>query len=400
VRELASTFGTPLYIYSQRTLLEHYAKLKSAFRLLEPLICYSVKVNSNLALMKLLVNAGCGLDIVSGGELYRARKVKCPAKKIVYASVGKTDQEIKEALQYGILMFNVESIPELERINALAQAAGMKCDVALRFNPDINAKTHSYITTGTKESKFGMDEEIIKKLILRRYRYPFVNIIGIHMHIGSQITRSGPYERAVRLVSKLKVFLDRYGIQLSYLNIGGGLGIVYENEKPQTAGSFAQKLIPLLRPLHMKIILEPGRFIAGNAGILVTKVLYVKETAAKRFIIVDAAMNDLLRPSLYGAYHHIEPVHKQRRGGGVSRKLADVVGPVCESADFLGKNRRLAVKAGDFLAVYSSGAYAFSMSSNYNSRCRPAEVLVNGRHVQCVGRRETYKDLLRREVAL
>lgn len=395
VQQLASCFGTPLYIYSQRTMLEHYTKLKKAFACIDPLICYSVKVNSNIALMKLLVDAGAGLDIVSGGELYRAAKVRCPAKKIVYASVGKTDEEIKEALRYGILMFNVESLPELERINALAKASGLRCDVALRLNPGVSANTHAYITTGRKENKFGMDETTIKDIILKRRRYPAVNIIGIHMHIGSQITQSAPYEQALHKASKLIILLKKQGIQLSYLNIGGGLGIIYEKEKPQTADAFAKKIIPLLKPLHMKVILEPGRFIIGNAGILVTKVLYIKETAVKRFIIVDAAMNDLLRPSLYGAYHHIEPVQKSAK---VSKKLADVVGPVCESADFLGKNRKLAVKAGDYLAVFSSGAYGFSMSSNYNSRCRAAEVLVNGAQFRCIGRRETYKDLVQREI--
>jgi len=345
--------------------------------------------------MKLLVEAGAGLDIVSGGELYRAAQVKCPGKKIVYASVGKTDQEIKEALRYGMLMLNVESVPELERINALARVCAVRCDAALRLNPGVYAKTHAYITTGTKENKFGMDEATIKDVILKRHRYSSVNIIGIHMHIGSQITQSAPYERALHKASKLISFLNKQGIRLSYLNIGGGLGFIYEKEKPQTADAFAKKIIPLLEPLHMKIILEPGRFIVGNAGILVTKVLYIKETAAKRFIIVDAAMNDLLRPSLYGAYHHIEPVQK---GAKLSKKLADVVGPVCESADFLGKNRKLAVKSGEYLAVFSSGAYGFSMSSNYNSRCRAAEVLVNGTQAHCIGRRETYKDLVQREV--
>lgn len=397
MRELASRFGTPLYIYSQRTLLEHYKKLREAFVSIEPLICYSVKVNSNLALMKLLVEAGAGLDIVSGGELYRAAKVKCPPKKIVYASVGKTDQEIREALRYGILMFNVESAPELERINKLARASGVNCDVALRLNPDVSANTHAYITTGRKENKFGMDEATIKRLMLRRHRYPYVNIVGIHMHIGSQITQSAPYEKALRKAVKLIAVLNKQGVRFSYLNIGGGLGIVYEKEKPQTAAAFAKKIIPLLEPLRMKIIIEPGRFIVGNAGILVTKVLYVKETAAKRFVIVDAAMNDLLRPSLYGAYHHIEPVRNPPKGAAISRKLADVVGPVCESADFLGKDRNLTVKAGEYLAVFSSGAYGFSMSSNYNSRCRAAEVLVDGSRARCIGKRETYQDLLRRE---
>jgi diaminopimelate decarboxylase len=397
VKKLAREFGTPLYVYSQRTLLEHFDKLQNAFASLDPLICYSVKVNSNLAIMKLLVDKGAGLDIVSGGELYRAKKTGCPAQKVVYASVGKTEREIEEAIDSSILMFNVESIPELKRINKIATRCKKQCNVALRFNPDVDAKTHAYITTGKHENKFGIDEDTIKELILKRYKFANVNIVGIHMHIGSQIVHSAPYVKAIKRVSKLFADLKKYGIHLSYLNIGGGLGIVYDKEKPQTASTFAKKVMPLLKRLNVKVILEPGRFIAGNAGILVGKVLYIKETPKKRFVIVDAAMNDLIRPSLYGAYHNIEPVVKNLKLKTKNFKSADIVGPVCESGDFLGKNRKIQVKEGEYISVFSSGAYAFSMSSNYNSRPRAAEILVDGSRVRCIRQRESYEDLIDKE---
>ncbi len=397
VKKLAGEFGTPLYIYSQRTLMEHFVKLQKAFRSLDPLICYSVKVNSNLAIMKLLVSKGAGLDIVSGGELYRAKKAGCSAQKIVYASVGKTEQEIEDALLKGILMFNVESVTELQRINGIAIRCKKQCNVALRFNPGVDAKTHSYITTGKYENKFGMDEKIVKELILKRYKFANVNIVGIHMHIGSQITQSAPYVNAIKKVAKLFTELKKYGIHLSYFNIGGGLGIVYDKEKPQTAEAFAKKVIPLLKPLKVKVILEPGRFIVGNAGILVAKVLYIKETPKKRFVIVDAAMNDLIRPSLYGAYHNIEPITKNLKRKTKNSKLSDIVGPICESGDFLGKDRKIQVKEGEYISVFGSGAYAFSMSSTYNSRPRAAELLVDGSKIRCVRQRESYEDLIDKE---
>ncbi len=398
VADLAQTFGTPLYVYSAKTILDHFYKIKKAFRSLNPLICYSVKANSNLSIIKLLVDNGAGLDIVSGGELYRAKQVKCPAKKIVYASVGKTEKEIKDAINSKILMFNVESLPELERIERAAKKSKIKVNVSLRFNPDVAPKTHSYITTGKKETKFGMDEETVKRIFINRKNYPDLSIIGIHIHIGSQIQEARPFIQAIKRVEKIVNALKDKKIFLKYLNIGGGLGIIYDREKPQTAVEFAKKVLPLLKRIGLQVILEPGRFIVGNAGILVTKVTYIKDTPQKRFIIVDAAMNDLARPSLYGAYHEITPLMRIPKTEHRKPKLADVVGPICESGDFLGKSRDLAVNEGEYLAIFSAGAYGFSMSSNYNSRIRAAEVLVKGNKAYLVRKRETYKDLVSKEI--
>jgi len=396
VRGLASKFGTPLYVYSAKTILGHFLKLKSAFSSLKPLICYSVKANSNLSLLKLLTSKGSGLDIVSGGELYRAKRIKCPAKRIVYASVGKTDAEIKDAINYGILMFNIESKPELARVNKISGKLGEKTKVALRFNPDVLPGTHAYITTGKKETKFGIDEGTLKCIFASQDKYPNLKIVGIHMHIGSQIAKAAPFVETFKKANRVIKELKSKGIKLEYLNIGGGLGIVYDKERPQTAKEFAKKVSPLLKQSGLKIILEPGRFIVGNAGILVAKVIYVKETAQKDFVIIDAAMNDLARPSLYQAYHKIVPLTK-----GLSKestKPADIVGPVCESGDFLGKGRKIKAKTGDYIAVLGAGAYGFSMSSNYNSRPRAAEVLVKNKRTRLIRKRENYQDLIKGEV--
>ena len=400
IKNLAEKFGTPLYVYSAKTIAEHFLKLKRAFKSINPLICYSVKANSNLSLLKLMVAQGAGLDIVSGGELYRGKKVKCPAKKIVYASVGKTEKEIKEAISYGILMFNVESPAELERMAIIAKQLKKKVKVALRFNPDVKPKTHKYITTGQKENKFGMDYETIRDIFAKNLNYRNLDLAGIHIHIGSQITESTPFVKAIRKAKSLIRSLETQAIKIEYLNIGGGLGIVYDNEKPQTALEFATKIIPLFKNLSVKLILEPGRFIIGNAGILVTKVVYVKDRPHKRFIIVDAAMNDLMRPSLYDAYHKIVPLVDNSKHGPKPTKPADVVGPICESGDFLGKTRKLNTQQGDFLAILGAGAYGFSMSSNYNSRPRAAEVLAYNSKIYLIRRRETYKDITAEEVLI
>ena len=394
VSDLADKYGTPLYVYSARTIVEHFLKIKKAFASLNPLICYSVKANSNLSILKLLMDKGSGLDIVSGGELYRAKKVKCPGKRIVYASVGKTDQEIIDAVNYGILLFNIESLPELTRVNQIAAKLNRKVKVALRINPDIEAKTHKYITTGKKETKFGMDVETVRRTILNRGKYPNLNMAGIHIHIGSQITQGTAFVKAIKKVTECVLReVAKKGVSLEYFDIGGGLGIIYDKEKPQTAQQFASKVVPLLKKTSLKIILEPGRFIVGNAGILVSKVLYVKDTPSKKFIIVDSGMNDLIRPSLYDAYQKIVSV----KGDKKAKKKADIVGPICESGDFLGKGRYLDSKQGDYLAVLGSGAYGFSMSSNYNSRPRPAEILVKGSKSYLIRKREDYKDLLEQE---
>lgn len=398
VQDLTAKFGTPLYIYSSKTILGHFIKLRNAFSKLKPLICYSVKANSNLSILKLLTSAGAGLDIVSGGELYRARKVNCPGGKIVYASVGKTDREIKDAIDYGILMFNVESIPELERIEAIAKILKKRVRVALRLNPDVEPGTHAYITTGKRETKFGMDIQTVKKIFLNRGDYPHLTIEGLHMHIGSQITKASPFIKAIKKAKELLNELEKQSVKLKYLNIGGGLGIIYDKEKPQTAKEFASKIIPLISGLKLKLVFEPGRFIAGNAGILATKVIYIKKSPKKRFVVVDAAMNDLARPSLYEAYHKIVPVTMLKVKK--DKRLADVVGPICESGDFLGKSRQLDVSKGEVIAVMGTGAYGFSMSSNYNSRPRAAEVLIKNNKAYLIRKREDYKDLIKKELLI
>lgn len=397
VEDLAKKFGTPLYVYSQKTILDHFFKIQKAFASIKPLICYSVKANSNLSILRLLIQNGAGLDIVSGGELYRAKKAKCPSKRIVYASVGKTKDEIREAIKSGILMFNVESVPELKRINMVAALLKKRVNVALRLNPDVEPQTHNYVATGKAKSKFGMDIRTLKSTILSQKAYSNVNIIGIHIHIGSQVTVPEPFIKAIRKVKSLIKELKKENIQIKYFNIGGGLGIVYDKEQPQTAKEFASKVLPLLKDLSCKIILEPGRFIVGNAGILVTNVTYIKDSPQRRFVIVDAAMNDLIRPALYGSYQKIVPLKEMRKRKPHTVKTSDIVGPICESADFLGKRRYLDVGEGEYIAVLGSGAYSFSMSSNYNSRPRAAEVLVKGKQASLIRKRETYRDLVDKE---
>ncbi|RJP28201.1 MAG: diaminopimelate decarboxylase [Candidatus Omnitrophota bacterium] len=400
LEDLAEKFGTPLYVYSYHTLISHFVKLQQAFKAVNPLICFSVKSNSNLAVLKALVDKGAGLDIVSGGELYRALKVGCPAEKIVYASVGKTDKEIEDALRAGILFFNVESLPELANINRIAGALGKKAQVAIRINPDVEAKTHKFITTGKITNKFGIDFDSALGFLKLRSKFSNLRISGIHIHIGSQITESAPFVAAINKVVKFINVARRQGIGLNYLNIGGGLGIIYDKETPQTAAKYASKVLPLLKNTGLKIILEPGRFIVGNAGVLVTKVLYVKSSPKKKFVIVDGGMNDLIRPALYDAYHQIVPLHTRSHGHMVARsqEKVDVVGPICESGDFFAKERKLPkLKEGDYLAVMGAGAYGFSMSSNYNSRLKAAEVLVVKDRVFLIRRRDSYDDIIRNE---
>ncbi len=399
VQAIVEEYGTPLYIYSYNAIIDHFLKLKNAFRKVSPLICYSVKANSNLSILKIMVGKGAGLDIVSGGELLRAKLVNCSPEKIVYASVGKTEKEIKEAIKFGIFMFNVESVPELEKINVISQRLKKIACVALRINPQVHPKTHKYITTAKKETKFGMDIKTARKIFLNSSHYKYLRIIGIHIHIGSQITTATPFLKAIKKVIPLIRELRKRRFPINYFNIGGGMGIVYYKENFQSASAFAQKVIPLLKTTGLKVILEPGRFIVGNAGILVTKVLYIKDTVYKRFVVVDSAMNDLIRPALYEAYHEIIPLNRSHKvTKSQSHKLVDVVGPVCESGDFLGKGRKLNVKEGDYLAILGAGAYGFSMSSNYNSRPRAAEVLIKGRKCYLIRKRETYKDLVDKEI--
>ena len=395
VEAIARSVGTPVYIYSRHTIVDHFQKLARAFRSLKPLICFSVKANGNLAILKLLVEQGAGLDIVSGGELFRARRAGCPGNRIVFASVGKRPEEIRQALAANIACFNVESIAELAAINNEAGRLKRTAPVALRINPDVEAHTHQYITTGVATSKFGINLELAEQEILERWhRYPHLELRGFHLHIGSQITQAAPFIKAITKVGGLITRLRARGVRIETLNLGGGLGIVYKDEQPQTAEQFARKVVPHIRRLGVRLILEPGRFIVGNAGALVAQVLYLKESRGKRFVVVDAGMNDLIRPALYSAYHEVLPASRTGRPS----RVYDVVGPVCESADVLGRDRSLPEpRPGDFLAVLGAGAYGFVMSSNYNGRGRAAEVMVKGSKWFVVRKRETVEDLVRLE---
>jgi len=394
VRDITKKVQTPFYLYSYKTLVDHYKKIRTAFSSLSPLVCFSVKSNSNLAVLRALVKNGAGLDIVSGGELYRARLAGVNPKKVVYAGVGKRRDEIEGAIKFGILFFNVESEEELGQIQGVAEGLKKRVNVAIRINPDVIPKTHHYIATGKGESKFGLDFETVHKIFNARWRYPNLNINGVHIHIGSQILNAAPFEAAIE---KVLEFLKTNNIDVEYFNIGGGLGIMYSIEDAQTAKSFAEKVAPILKKAKLKIILEPGRFISGNSGILVTKVIYNKRTPRKKFLIVDSGMSDLIRPSLYEAYHKIVPVSVPQNSSETAEKT-DVVGPICESGDFLGKDRLLPHMApGDLLAVMGAGAYGFTMSSNYNSRPRSSEVMVMGKEFYIVRKHEAYKDLVRGE---
>jgi diaminopimelate decarboxylase len=394
VRHLAEKYGTPLYIYSYNTLLRHFKAYDEAFDGFPHMICFAVKANSNAAILRLFATKGGGADIVSGGELYAALKAGVPSRKIVYAGVGKTEAEIRFALSSKILMFNVESEAELEEIDRVAGKMKVKAPVALRINPDIDPETHPYIATGLKKHKFGIPIEDALEYYELACGLKNINVIGVHKHIGSQITKVTPFVDALKRILLLIDELALRGVAVQYLDVGGGLGISYKDEEPPVPADLAKHLMPLLKGRKLTLIMEPGRSIAGNAGILVTKTLYLKESAEKDFIIVDAGMNDLIRPSLYNAYHNVVPVVRNRRG----KVFCDVVGPICESGDFLAREREMSrVKQGEYLAVMSAGAYGFSMSSNYNSRTRAAEVIVKGKEHVLIRKRETYADLIRNE---
>ena len=390
VKKLAEKYGTPLYVYSHATLLRHFKAYDDAFDGYPHIICFAVKANSNLAILRLFAENNGGADIVSGGELFRALKAGVSPKRIVYAGVGKTDDEIRFALRSKILMFNVESEAELQRINEVAGEMKTKAPVALRINPDIDPQTHPYISTGLKKHKFGIPIEDAIEYYRAASRLKNISIVGIHKHIGSQITKVSPFVDALKRILLLIDELNAQGVNIKYLDMGGGLGIPYKDEEPPVPKDLAKNILPLLNGRKMTLIMEPGRSIVGNAGILVTKTLYLKQGHEKEFIIVDAGMNDLMRPSLYGAYHGIIPLKRYRRAD----TFADVVGPICESGDFFAKEREMTgVRQGEYLAVMSAGAYGFSMSSNYNSRPRPAEVMVKGRKHFLIRERETYKTL-------
>lgn len=397
LQQIAEKEGTPVYVYSRKTLTDHFQKLDRAFRAVEHIICYSVKSNSNLSVLKVLAQEGSGFDIVSEGELYRTLKAGADPQKTVFAGVGKTDHEIEYALNQNILFFTVESFSELEMINAVALRLGKKAPVAIRLNPDVDPKTHRYTSTGKAENKFGLDIESALDAYRKALTLRGVQANAIHMHIGSQIIDTQPYQQAVKKIIPVIQKLRDMKVPLEILDIGGGLGIVYNEETPSTAEAFAKAVLPLIQNLKLKILIEPGRFIAGNAGVLLTKVLYLKANLVKNFIIVDAGMNDLIRPSLYEAYHGILPVLNRRIGNIVS----DVVGPICESGDFFAKDRKLpSVESGDILSIMSSGAYGFSMSSNYNSRPRVPEVMVSGSGFDVIRERESLEHLIRGEKIL
>jgi diaminopimelate decarboxylase len=405
---LAKKYGTPLYVYSQQTLTDHYQRLDQAMADLEHLVCFAVKSNSNLAVLRTLSNLGSGFDIVSAGELRRVIDAGGDPRKCVFAGVGKTEEEIRFALRQGIYSFNVESEAELARIDTVARNLKKTAPVAVRVNPDVAAGTHKKITTGTYENKFGIAFEQVEDVYARASKLKNLRLRGLQMHIGSQITKAAPFEEAVRKVTPLaQRFKERFGIE--FFSVGGGLGIVYEPALASGAGTwwksedasgiltpahYAQKLLPLLRPLGLRILLEPGRFISGNAGILITRVEYVKRTGRKNFLIVDAAMNDLIRPAFYDAYHEIVPLH--RKAG--NKIASDVVGPICESGDFFCHDRLLPkLGEGDCLALMSAGAYGSVMGSNYNSRPLPAEVMVKGRQSALIRKRQGVAEIWRGE---
>jgi diaminopimelate decarboxylase len=394
LREIASKVGTPSYIYSSATLKQHFTVFDRAFKGMPHLTCYSVKANANLAILGLFSALGGGADIVSGGELYKARQAGIPAERIVYSGVGKTVAEIDYALREDILMFNIESAQELETINARAAALGCRARIALRVNPDVDPKTHPYISTGLKKNKFGIDIETALSAYQRARELEHIEILGIDCHIGSQLTEIAPFVEALNRLKLLVGRLEKIGIGVQYLDLGGGLGISYHEEEPPHPREYAQAVVEELRDLPCTLILEPGRVIVGNAGLLLTRVLYTKTTQSKEFIIVDAGMNDLVRPSLYGSYHTIQPVEQKDR----EPRIVDVVGPICESSDFIARERSLPeMRQGELLAVMSAGAYGFSMSSNYNMRSRAAEVLVGGGRFYVTRERESWADLVRNE---
>jgi diaminopimelate decarboxylase len=394
VADVAKKVGTPFYLYSQSTLERHYRTFDLAFGLVPHLTCYAVKANSNLAILSLFRRLGSGFDIVSGGELQRALRAGADPQKIVFSGVGKTEDEIDLALHTGILQFNVESAAELDVLDARASATGKTARIALRVNPNVDPKTHPYIATGLRQHKFGVPIEAAPELYRKAGRSQHLQITGIGFHIGSQITRVEPFIEALTRLKEMVATLRETGLNIEYLDLGGGLGITYNDEVPPHPDDYGKAVLEVVRDMGCTVLLEPGRVIVGNAGILVTKILFTKKNGGKTFVIVDAGMNDLMRPSLYGSYHAIQP--ETLRGKG--RCTADIVGPICESGDFLARDRDMPiVRPKDLLAIMSSGAYGFVLSSNYNSRPRAPEVLVRGKRIKVIRKRETFKDLVRGE---
>jgi diaminopimelate decarboxylase len=400
LKRIAAEVGTPAYVYSLATLKRHYQVFDQAFAKARHIVCFSVKANSNLALLRAFAKEGSGFDIVSGGELFRALKVGADPKKIVFSGVGKKKQEIEYALDSGILMFNVESEQELTVLNEIAAGMGKNAPISLRVNPDVDPQTHPYISTGMKKAKFGVDIKKSLDTYKKALSLKNIEVIGVDCHIGSQLTSLSPF---VDALAKVREYLDRVlagemkkeGAEIRYLDLGGGLGINYHDETPPSPEAYAQAIIQGLEGLDVTLILEPGRVIVGNAGVLVTEVQYLKETDTKKFVVVDGGMNDLIRPALYGSYQAIQPVVETKS----EKIVADVVGPICESGDFFAKDREIARPLrGDLLAVMSAGAYGFTMASNYNSHPKPPEVLVDGNQYYIIRKRETLDDLINGEM--
>jgi len=392
--QLIKEYQTPLYVYSKAAFVTHWQAFDQAFSHQSHLVCYAVKTNSNLAILNILAKLGSGFDIVSQGELERVLKAGGDPKKVVFSGVAKKSSEIKRALEVGIKCFNIESHAELDRIQTVAKSLNLIANISIRVNPDVDAKTHPYISTGLKDNKFGVDINTAPELYTKAQQCSHIQIIGIDCHIGSQLTEVRPFVDAIERVLKLKETLAQSGIKIHHLDLGGGLGIQYTDENPPKIKEYVQALIQQINDDNIEIIIEPGRAIAGNAGVLLTEVEYLKPTEHKNFAIIDAAMNDLIRPALYQSIQAIQPVIPRTDGDD---KVWDLVGPVCETGDFLGKDRRLNLKAGDYLAVMSAGAYGFTMSSNYNSRPRAAEILVDHDKAYEIRPRETYEDLMGKE---
>ena len=396
VTTIAREFGTPCYVYSRATFERHYRVYEEALAGLPHLVCYAVKANSNLAVLNLLARLGSGFDIVSGGELQRVLQAGGDPAKVIFSGLGKSEAEIAMGLEHGIHCFNVESEAELERINSIASKAGVRAPISLRVNPDVDAGTHPYISTGLKENKFGIAADTAMEVYRRAANMPGIELVGIDCHIGSQLTSLGPFMDAIDRLLAMVDTLASEGIKLRHFDMGGGLGVTYAEEQPPHPSELLAEVRTRFEERDLTLMVEPGRSIAANAGILVTRVEYLKLNEHKNFAIIDGAMNDLLRPALYGAWQDIIPVNRHEG----SKRRYDVVGPVCESGDFLGKDRELVIEAGDLLAVRSAGAYSFTMSSNYNTRPRVPEIMVDGNQTHLVRRRETVDELLAGESCL
>ena len=397
LRSVASAVGTPCYVYSRATLERHWRAFDEVFAGRDHLVCYAVKANSSLAILNVLARLGSGFDIVSVGELERVLKADGDPGKVVFSGVGKTANEMRRALEVGIYCFNVESVPELDRLNQVAGEMGQSAPVSIRVNPDVDAKTHPYISTGLKQNKFGIDISSALSIYEHAHGLAHLNVVGVDCHIGSQLSEVDPFVDSLKRLIELIEQLKANGINLHHIDVGGGLGITYQDETPPSPQDYAAAILKELKDQGLKIILEPGRAIVGNAGVLLTEVQYIKPGPEKNFAIVDAAMNDLLRPALYQAWQAIVPVQPR---DNTPSMIYDVVGPICETGDFLGKDRELAIESGDLLAIRSSGAYGFTMSSNYNSRPRAAEVMVDGDQYHIIRQRESIEDLVKGETLL